>query len=52
MNQKKTTSEKPVSLSPLKFIEALKGLLAVKSKPKAEEIKKKLETAGAKVELK
>ena len=33
--EKKTTSEKPVTLSPLNFKEALKGLLGVK--PKKEE---------------
>ena len=33
----KRTSEKPVSLAPLKFREALANLLAVKPKPKEEE---------------
>ena len=36
MNQKKTTSEKPVTLSPLNFREALAALLKVKPKPKEE----------------
>jgi len=42
-NQTSTTSEKPVSLSPLKFVKALKGLLSVKPKPKAEKTEEKIE---------
>jgi len=38
-NQKKTTSEKPVSLNPLNLKEALEGLLKVK--PKGKKTKKK-----------
>jgi hypothetical protein len=37
---KKTTSEKPVTLSPLKFREALAALLKVKLKPKEEKTEK------------
>ena len=33
-DQKKTTSEKPVSLAPLNLEEALKGLLKIKPKDK------------------
>jgi len=33
MNNKKTTNEKPVSLSPLDFEKALKGLVEVESDP-------------------
>ena len=33
--EKKTTSEKPVSLAPLNLQEALEGLLKVKPKPKS-----------------
>jgi hypothetical protein len=32
--EKKTTSEKPVSLNPLNLREALEGLLKIKPKPK------------------
>lgn len=42
-NENKTTNEKPISLSPLNFREALAALLKVKPKPKEEkddEIKK------------
>jgi hypothetical protein len=39
-NQKKTTSEKPITLSPLKFREALAALLKVKPKPKEEKAEK------------
>jgi len=38
--EKKTTSEKPVSLSPLDLKEALSALLKVKPKPKEEQSKK------------
>lgn len=37
MNDDKTTSEKPVSLSPLDLKEALAGILEVKSEEKKEE---------------
>jgi hypothetical protein len=40
-NQKKTTSEKPVSLSPLNFKEALVALLKVKPKPTEEKVQEK-----------
>ena len=43
MNQKKTTSEKPVTLSPLNFREALAALLKVKPKPKEEKTEAKKE---------
>ena len=33
-NEKKTTSENPVSLKPLSFKDALMGILRVKPKPK------------------
>jgi len=39
--EKKTTNEKPVSLTPLDFKEALAALLKVKPKPKEEEDKPK-----------
>jgi hypothetical protein len=40
--EKKTTSEKPVSLNPLNLREALEGLLKVKPKPKRQpKIKRK-----------
>jgi hypothetical protein len=35
-DEKKTTNEKPVSLAPLDFQEALKGLLQIKPEPKPE----------------
>jgi hypothetical protein len=38
-NDEKVTNEKPVSLSPLGFKEALAALLKVKPKPKEEEPK-------------
>jgi len=41
--EKKTTSEKPVSLSPLGFKEALVGLLKVKPKKEEEPDKEKQE---------
>jgi hypothetical protein len=41
--EKKTTSEKPVSLSPLTFKEALAALLKVKPKPKEEKTEEKKE---------
>jgi hypothetical protein len=40
---KKTTNEKPVSLSPLGFKEALAALLKVKPKPKKEKAEEKKE---------
>lgn len=40
-NEKKTTSEKPLSLSPLKFVEVLAGLLNVKPKSEREENQEK-----------
>lgn len=43
-DEKKTTSEKPVSLSPLKFFDALKGILGVK--PKSVEDKSKEESGN------
>jgi hypothetical protein len=39
--QKKTTSEKPVSLNPLNLEQALEGLLKVKPKPKKKKKIKK-----------
>ena len=42
-NEKKTTSEKPVSLAPLDFKEALAALLKVKPKSKEEKAKEKKE---------
>lgn len=39
--EKKTTSEKPVSLNPLNLKEALEGLLQVKPKPKEKPKKKR-----------
>jgi len=39
----KTTNEKPVSLSPLGFKEALAALLKVKPKPKEEKAEEKKE---------
>jgi len=39
--EKKKTSEKPVSLSPLGFIEALEDLLKIKPKEKKKEGNKK-----------
>jgi len=41
--QKKTTSEKPVSLAPLDFKEALAALLKVKPKQKEEKVEEKKE---------
>lgn len=41
--EEKKTSEKPVSLNPLKFKEALLNLLAVKPKPEEKEGKGKKE---------
>lgn len=38
MNAKKTTSEKPISLSPLNFKEALSALLKVKLKTDNQEV--------------
>jgi hypothetical protein len=43
-DEKKTTNEKPVSLAPLDFQEALKGLLQVKPEPKEKKPKKKRST--------
>jgi len=43
-SETRTTSEKPVSLSPLKFKEALAGLLKVR--PEKEENEKDEEIAG------
>lgn len=44
-DEKKTTNEKPVSLSPLNFQEALAGLMKVKPEPKpAKKPRKKNET--------
>jgi hypothetical protein len=40
-DEKKTTSEKPVSLYPLNFKEAVAALLKVKPKPKEEKIEEK-----------
>jgi len=40
-SEKKTTSEKPVSLSPLDFKEAVAALLKVKPKPKEEKTEEK-----------
>lgn len=40
-NNKKTTSEKPVSLAPLDLNEALTALLKVKPQPKEKPEKKK-----------
>jgi hypothetical protein len=42
-NQGKTTNEKPVSLSPLGFKEALAALLRVKPKPKENKTGEKKE---------
>jgi hypothetical protein len=39
--EKKTTSEKPVSLNPLNLKQALEGLLQVKPKPKEKPKKKR-----------
>jgi hypothetical protein len=39
--QRKTTYDKPVTLHPLTFVEALKGLLQTKPMPKEEKTKKK-----------
>jgi hypothetical protein len=41
--ERKVTNEKPVSLSPLGFKEALAALLKVKPKPKEEKTEKKKE---------
>jgi len=48
--KKKTTSEKPVSLSPLSFKEALKGLLGVKPNKEVEKIDKVEEEEERKID--
>jgi hypothetical protein len=45
--EKKTTSEKPVSLAPLNLQEALDGLLKVKPKPKPKKKPRKKPTKKA-----
>ena len=42
-NEKKATSEKPVSLAPLNLQEALEALLKVKPKPKEKDQEEKQE---------
>ena len=43
-DEKKTTSEKPVSLNPLNLIEALEGLQKVKPKPKEKKKRTRKQT--------